>query len=672
MDILKRYFEILAQFPNAERREAQERMIEGVANSLTHGETLIVEAGTGAGKSFGYLIPALLHQPESATYQNTDGETKKKPIVISTAAIALQEQLLDKDIPFLSKALNRPDLQVRLVKGRGNYLCIQKMTELERQLRPDSGERLHLNYLKAELEQGWDGDQATLELAVPSELWQEIRSDSEDCLGRRCQFYPKNPYRKAREDLDQADILIVNHALYLQDASAAQALLPRHDTVIFDEAHQLKHYALNAFTVRVGKYAAQKLLRKIHRRIQPLPEQFHSLLADAEAALLEWLFRSDRSVYRLPADPFFLYLVKRQIEVLKELDTWLSTLNVRQLSLVESELDADRAHIQREKLLQQLRGLILRWEFFKEEDLTPSAAQERVNWVETDRDRLYYELKSTPLNTADLMNKLIWSERTAVLTSATLAVNNGMAYAKRDLGIQTGNDLLLASPFQYETQCVLYLPRHLPDPNTQEYSEAIIEEIEALVRLSQGRAFVLFTGHQAMGRVAQALIPRLPYPCKIQGEWPRNKLVAWFQETPNSIIFATATFWEGIDIPGEALSCVIMDRIPFSPPGDPINQAIVDGMKARGEDWFGQAVLPPAIIRLKQGFGRLIRTRQDRGLVAILDPRIRQKGYGRQIQRSLPKTPVVNRIEDILPQLFSPCGRQNANLAEVIPSHVQQ
>jgi ATP-dependent DNA helicase DinG len=641
MDILAKYFEILEQFQRYERREAQEQMVARVAQSLVAGETLVVEAGTGSGKSFGYLIPALFHRER-------DGDGRKKPLVISTAAIALQEQLLEKDIPFLAKAAQIPDLKARLVKGRGNYLCIQKLSELERQLRADSGEMLHIRYLKAELEQGWNGDQATLELAVPAELWQEVRSDSEDCLGRRCAFYDRNPYRLAREDLEEADILIVNHALYLQDVGASQSLLPRHDTVIFDEAHQVKHYALGAFTVRIGKYATQKLLRKIHRRLQPLPEHFHHLIADSEAAMLEWLFRSEQTVFRLTPDALFLHLVSREIEVLREVEAWLATMDVRQLPLLESELDLDRARIQREKLVQQLQGLITRWEFFLEAD------NARVNWVEIDRDRLYYELKSTPLNIADLMRNLLWNERTAILASATLAVNQSLHFARRDLGIQEGSELLLPSPFNYEEQCALYLPAHLPDPNSFEYNQAITEEIANILKLSQGRAFVLFTSNQAMRRTSQALIPHLPYPCKVQGEWPRNRLIDWFKNTPNSVIFATATFWEGIDIPGEALSCVIMDKIPFAPPGDPVNQAVVDYMKARGEDWFGQAVLPQAIIRLKQGFGRLIRSTDDRGLVAILDPRIRQKGYGKIIRQSLPNVPTVDRLEKLPTGLFAP------------------
>jgi ATP-dependent DNA helicase DinG len=658
MDILQKYFEVLQQFSRYERREAQERMVARVAKSLADKETLVVEAGTGSGKSFGYLIPAIFQQEKTA-------EGKKKPVVISTATIALQEQLMEKDIPFLAKATGMDQLKVKLVKGRNNYLCIQKLTELERQIKVNSSEMLHINYLKAELQRGWDGDLANLEFSIPAELWKELRSDSEDCLGRRCRFYDQNPYRQAREDLDEADILVANHALYLQDLSASQSLLPQHDVVIFDEAHQLKHWALNAFTIRIGKFATQKLLQKIHRRLQPLPEHFHHLITDSEAAIFEWLFRSENAVFRLYPDELFLYIVKKHIMVLQDLEQWLAGMDVKQLTiirpdLIESELDVDKAKVQREKLIQQLQGLIARWEYFLEED---PFAKNRVNWVEVDRDRLYYELKSTPLNIAEMMSTQLWQEKTAVLTSATLAVNQNLNFVRKDLGIgEDASDMVLPSPFRYEDQCVLYLPSHLPDPNSDEFNFAITEEIADILHVSSGRAFVLFTSNQAMHRVSHALIPRLPYPCKVQGDMPRNRLIEWFKSTPNSVIFATSTFWEGIDIPGDSLSCVIMDKIPFSPPNDPVNQAVVDYIKARGDDWFSQYVLPQAVIKLKQGFGRLIRSGEDKGLVTILDPRIRQKGYGKIIQRSLPAVQTVYRLDDIPFWLFGVGDEADAEL----------
>lgn len=632
LDILEKYSEILRNLPGYERRRAQEIMVGEVARAMGESESIVIEAGTGSGKSFGYLVPALLQ--------------KKRPVVVSTATIALQEQLLDKDIPFLVDTAGLDEVNVKLVKGRGNFLCIQKLTELERQINDKSSDRLYINYLKGELKQGWDGDRANLDLAVPNEIWNEVKSDTEDCLGRKCPYYDQNPYRLSREDLDKADLLIVNHALYLQDIGSGNSLLPPHDIVVFDEAHQLKHYALNSLTVRIGKYATTKLLQKIHRRLQPLPERYHHLVSESEAAILEWLFRNEQTTFRLKTDDFFLYLVKRHLSVLTELEQWLGTMNVKQLSIVVSDLDADRANVQRDKLMNQLRGLMTRWEFFLEAD--PFSVH-RVNWAEVDHDRLYYELKSTPLDIADTLEKLLWCEKTAVLTSATLSVNEKMNFFKAEMGIEEAKDLLLPSPFDYEKQCALYLPDGVPDPNDPMFVPAIANEIAEILHRTRGRALVLFTSYQNMRRVADSLIPTLPFPCKLQGELPRARLIEWFKETPNSVIFATSTFWEGIDIQGDALSCVIMDKIPFVPPGDPVHQAQVDFIKARGGDWFGDLALPQAIIRLKQGFGRLIRSKTDKGLVAILDPRVKRKGYGRIIQRSLPKVQVCHNLDEISP-----------------------
>lgn len=646
MDILSAYFEILGDFAGYERRQAQETMVARVWQALETGDSLIVEAGTGSGKSFGYLIPALLH--------------RRRPVVIATGTIALQEQLLDKDLPFLAQSqalrayLDGREPKVKLVKGRRNYVCIQKLHELERTLSPHAPEALHLAHLKSQLAIGWDGDRQSLDLALPESLWQEIQSESDDCLGRRCRYFAENPYRLAREDLAEADVIIANHALYLQDLAAAQSLLPSHDVVIFDEAHNFKRYAMNAFTDRIGKFATTKLLAKISRRITPIPESLSAAVAQNEASILHFLFQRNadtrKTVTRLSPDPGFRSTIAAQTAVLEEIRLWLESMDLQQLSLLAppAERDATSAKdirvVQREKLLNQLAGLALRWECFALDD---PFARERVNWVEIDRERLYFEMRSTPLDIAERLETLLWGEKTAILTSATLSVNQSLAFCKRDLGLpEETPDLTLASPFDYARQCALYLPPAMPDPNSPDFLPACAAQIEAILHATQGRAFVLFTGYEAMARVADALIPVLPYPCRVQGELPRHRLIEWFKATPHSVLFATATFWEGVDIPGESLSCVIMDKIPFSPPDDPVNQAAVDRLKAQGRDWFGEFVLPQAIIRLKQGFGRLIRSNADRGLVAILDPRLRSKGYGRQILRSLPSIRTLDHLPD--------------------------
>ncbi|MBX2861294.1 MAG: DEAD/DEAH box helicase [Vampirovibrio sp.] len=649
MTILDIYHDIMGGFANYEPRKAQELMVERVSNTLDEYNTLVVEAGTGSGKSFGYLIPALFQ--------------KRKPIVISTGTIALQEQLLHKDIPFLAEAAGLDEMKVRLVKGRGNYLCIQKLLDLEREIKGVGPELLHIQYLKGELDRGWDGDAANLDIAVPRELWEEVKSDTEDCLGHRCQFFKENPYRQAREDLDKADIIISNHALYLQDLVNGQTLLPSHDIVIFDEAHHLKHYALSALTGRIGKYATTKLLRKINRRLMKVPDAFLQQIHETEAGMLEWLFRADANTFRLKPDEMFFSLVTLHKEVLTELNHWLGAVKVDQLPLVENDIEADRASVQKNKLINQLQGLLVRWEYFLSEN---PFEDQRVNWVTVDKNRLYYELKSTPLNVADTLAETLWPEKSAILTSATLSVNRSLQFFKADLGLASptgsmapqeqanesstaASDLILPSPFNYQEQCVLYVPNKMPEPNDPAFAIAVAQQVEEILPLTQGRAFVLFTSYSNMQAVSQALIPNLPYPCKVQGDLPRNKLIDWFKTTDQSVLFATATFWEGIDIPGEALSCVIMDKIPFASPEDPVNQATTDYLKAQGRDWFSEYVLPQAVIRLKQGFGRLIRSQEDTGLVAILDPRLRTKGYGKRIINSLPKVKVIDTLEAYQP-----------------------
>ncbi len=629
--VLTRYFEVVQQLPGYEPRPVQEAMVKHVYEAIASGTTIVVEAGTGAGKSFGYLIPALL--------------STHRPIVVSTGTIALQEQLIQKDLLFVMKATGMMDLNVRLVKGQRNYICFQKLNEFEKSLGPEAGERLYVNVIRSAIQHGWDGDKANLDFEIPREIWEEMQSDSEDCLGRKCSYYDDNPYRLAREDLSKADVLVVNHALYLQDLMAGQSLLPPHDVVIFDEAHHLKSYALRAFTARIGKFATHKLLRKINRRLEPVPEAYQHSIYQTEAQILQWLFRTDRSTFKIAPDPMFHHLIERQIEVLTDLREWLSAVDVQQLPLIQTDLDKDRAQVQREKLINQLEGLTIRWEFFlNDSDI------DRINWAEVNSERLYYEIKSTPLNISEQLASTLWSDKIGVLTSATLSTNRNLSSVRRELGIpQDGPnvpDMILDSPFDYPAQCELYLPAGMPDPNDWQYPTAVVEETVRILKRTQGRAFVLFTSYTAMEKAIAAIVPQITFPCKMQGDLPKNRLIDWFKHTPNSVLFATATFWEGIDIPGDALSCVIIDRIPFTAPDEPVHSAMVDRLKRLGHDWFNGYALPEATIRLKQGFGRLVRSRNDRGIVAILDPRLQNKGYGKKIINSLPSARIIHSLSE--------------------------
>lgn len=624
---------ILAKLPGYEPRPNQEWMAQRITDAMGMGQTCVIEAGTGSGKSLAYLIPLVLGS--------------HRPVVISTGTIALQEQLLHKDIPFALEAAQCGHLKVKLVKGRRNYLCIQKLEDVERTLSPSAPERLYTRYLKAELAQGWNGDKATLDMEIPKELWQEFESDSEDCLNSRCQYFQENPYRQAREGLEKADILVVNHALFLQDLLTGQGLLPAHSIVILDEAHQFHSYALKAFTERIGRFATQKLIRKIHKRLMPIPDLMQQALMDTDASLLSWLMRWNRPTFKLEPDLDFMQGVDQQVTLLQDLRQWLGVMDVTQLPLIETEQEADKATAQRQKLVDQLDNLIVRWDYFFAEH-----HPDRVNWVELQSDKLYFELKSTPLDLAERLQEHLWQDKTAILTSATLATNGALSHFRQQLGLLPSPpqwDLVLDSPFDYPSQCQLYLPESMPDPNDPMYWPAVVESVVSLLHRSQGRAFVLFTSNEAMKKVCSAVIPRITYPTKMQGDLPKHRLIDWFKQTPNSVLFATATFWEGVDIPGEALSAVIIDRIPFQAPDDPVHQAVIDRMKRQGQDWFGGYVLPEAAIRLKQGFGRLIRSRSDCGFVAILDPRMTTKGYGKKLLRSLPKVPIVRSLEQLRP-----------------------
>jgi ATP-dependent DNA helicase DinG len=321
------------------------------------------------------------------------------------------------------------------------------------------------------------------------------------------------------------------------------------------------------------------------------------------------------------------------LDGLRELREWLENGRVDDMLFTDAALKS-KAPLHRPRLSQQLANLIARWEFFAHH--ADATGAERVNWVELDRETGYFELKSAPLDVSQQLQQDLWSKRTAVLTSATLSIGGDFSYFRGQLGLpkEVATEVL-PSPFDYAEQVRLYTPP-LPEPNDPRHERASQAAIETILHASRGRAFVLFTSYKAMASAYSALAPNLPFPTKQQGEMSRTRLVTWFKETPNAVLFATSSFWEGVDVPGESLSCVIIDRLPFAVPDDPVVQAYVERLKMQGRDWFKEYTLPEAILRLKQGFGRLIRTATDRGVVAILDARLSTKYYGRNVIRALP------------------------------------
>lgn len=618
-----RYFDAaVSALPGHEVRQAQRSMAHEVRGVLAEGGHLVVEAGTGSGKSFAYLLPAL---------------HAGKRVVVATHTIPLQEQIIEKDLPFLLEATGSV-ATVALAKGRGNYLCRQRLWEADRQVGPNDPLRQEVDLILEALH-SWDGDVAHLPHQPAQRVWAEVASTSEDCLGQACEFFEQNPYRMAKVRLGSAELIVANHALYLVDLATGGGLLPDHDVVILDEAHHLPKVAAAAFTATIGRYALTKLLQKIRRRFHPPPEAITFGLIGVESRLADWLWQKQRPSFRLIPDANFLDIAEGMLEGLLELRAWLENAEVGRLPFTDAQTKA-KAPLHRPKLLQQLGNLIARWEFFSA--TADAGGSDRVNWVELDRERGNFELRSAPLDVASELHKLLWSKRSAVLTSATLKAGDTAAYFRSLVGLpESTRELSYASPFDYPNQARLYLPMGMPEANAPAFEAYSHRAIDAILEAAGGSALVLFTSNKAMSAAHQVLAERLPFPVKKQGEAPRSALVKWLKETPKGVLFATSSFWEGVDVPGQALSCVIIDRLPFAVPDDPVVEAHVQRLEAQGRRAFVEFQLPEAILRLKQGFGRLIRSRDDRGVVVILDGRMRTKGYGRQILKALPTCPVL-------------------------------
>jgi ATP-dependent DNA helicase DinG len=631
--------QIVSLLPGYEPRPQQIEMGRLITDAIKSGRHALIEAGTGSGKSFGYLIPLL----ESG-----------KTAVISTGTIALQEQLLYKDLPFLAKAYGR-EIKVALGKGRSNYICLRKLAEANQALSPaDPHRRVVEELVQITRTRAWTGDRAELPFNVDSRFWADmLASDPEDCLGPKCANFVFTPHRTARLACDEAQIVIANHALYFADQIREAGILPKHDVVVFDEAHHLDRAAVSALSVQVSRWMGGKLLQRVQRRFSSIPLRLVQAVNDSETELVDVLYRRGRGQFPLDGDEELGERAFRMSDALSRLAQWVSTADAAQMTLLEVDpgMAKQTAEIMREQMQAVAADLAERWAHFA----ALRKAEDRANWMYVDPGRDHYELQSAPLDVGEQLEALLWSKRTCILTSATLAVDGKFDFYKRELGLpDTSLEKVLGSPFDYPNQALFYVPRGIPMPNEPKFNEAVCPEIERILTMTEGRAFVLCTSYRSLREIAGNLAGKLPYPCKTQEDLPRARLVEWFRSTPNAVLFATATFWEGVDIPGEALSCVIIDKLPFANPDDPVVQARTERMKARGEDWFGGYMLPKAVLALKQGFGRLIRTRTDRGIVALLDRRVLTMRYGEIVLRSLPPARRLHQLPPTLDAAFAP------------------
>lgn len=622
---------LLAQKLDAyEYRPEQKQMAEAVERAIKEEHFLIVEAGTGTGKTLAYLIPAI---------------QSGKRIVISTGTKTLQEQLFFKDIPFIQQRLGLA-FKAAFMKGRGNYLCQRRYKLFNAQPMFRALEEIsYLPIIKNWVSRTKTGDRAELtELPEDVEIWKEICSTSETCLGQKCANYEYCFVTKMRQEAAAADIIIVNHHLFFADLALRQKgygeVLPRYEAVIFDEAHQLEEVATQYFGIMVSNYRLEELARDVRREVMASGGKDTELLKLGEDLLEKQekfftCFRSAETKYRLTEKHF-------RGEVREKAQKILTTLAILHAH-IEGMKEASEGLKAISRRAADLQGEI--------EGICAQEDERLVYWCEI-RGRGVF-LHASPIEIAGEMKEYFFPRvRTAVFTSATLSARGNFNFFKTRVGLtelekDKLEELMLASSFDMSRQALLYLPRGLPDPKEADFVSQAAEEIYEILMQTKGRAFVLFTSIKNMEETYRLLRPRLPFTCFLQGERPKSALIQDFKEDVHSVLFATASFWEGVDVKGEALSCVIIDRLPFSWPNDPIMEARLERIASSGKSPFWEYQVPSAIILLKQGLGRLVRTRQDRGLLAILDPRLWTKNYGRAFLESLPPCPLAQERRDI-------------------------
>ena len=625
-----------------EARPGQLEMAEASATIFADGGVLLAEAGTGTGKTLAYLIPAIL---------------SRRRVLISTGTKNLQEQIFYKDLPVLKQSLGVP-FTATYMKGRGNYLCLHRFESYK-----EGGSAQTLGFTRDEsvyirLIDEWSretgtGDRAELE-DLPEDLsfWKDIAASSENCIGTECPRYQDCFVTRMRQRAAESDLVIVNHHLLCADAAVRQSdfgeVIPTCHYAVVDEAHQLEDVATQYFGVVVSNYRIDDLGRDVDRAVAA------KLIEDAESAdnLQD---RAER--VRDHARQFFsaLQMIRFDVpgvggnesririgstQINRVADEGLSL--VRALEALEAEIALAR-NAPPDVLALATRAADLRNDL----DFLLRADDPGFVYYLDVRGRGVF-LRGSPIDVSGIVRDLLIDRMTGtILTSATLTVDGSFEYVRSRLGIRKANEIRLPSEFDYRRQAILYLPQRMPDPRSREFAAAVAQEVVEIVKRTRGRAFVLFTSYANLREVQARASAEIEYPILVQGTAPRSALLREFKATPNSVLLATSSFWQGVDVVGEALSCVIIDKLPFASPGDPITSARIEAINARGGSAFGEYQIPLAILALQQGLGRLLRHRLDRGVLAVLDPRLRSMAYGRRFLASLPPAPVTTELDDI-------------------------
>jgi ATP-dependent DNA helicase DinG len=597
---------LAAALPGFEPRAGQAALAQAVADALAGEEHLLAEAGTGTGKSLAYLIPALV---------------SGKRVVVSTATKALQEQLLTKDVPAATAALGRK-VRVAVLKGRQNYLCRKSLSGVDQLggLLRTSEDAADYERLGEWIETTDTGDRAELSFEPSPSLWAELSVGADRCAGRRCPFIGSCYAEAARGRAAEAELVIANHALYFADLALRQrtdgaGVLPDHDAVVFDEAHRLEEAAAAWFGGRITLGRLRQLARDVERHCREEETRPPArALADLDRAGTQLVAAFDPGSGRrrlTPADE-------------DDLQAYGTAL-ARALDRLADELAG--AGEESDALSRRALAVVADVEACLEVD-----DPDRVSWAEAGA------LAWAPVDVSGTLRKELWGAGpTSILVSATLEPR----FLRRRLGLDDARELIFPSPFDYREQALLYVPARFPEPRAPDYYPRLADEVVALCNLSRGRALVLTCSYRALGELVDRARSRLQFPVLVQGEAPRERLLERFREDVDSVLFATATFWQGVDVAGESLSLLVVDKLPFAAPGEPLVEARCERIAREGGDWFADYALPSAVLQLRQGFGRLIRGHGDEGVVAILDPRLRTRSYGRRFLEALPPASLV-------------------------------
>jgi ATP-dependent DNA helicase DinG len=634
--------------PLFEPRPGQRDMAAAVATVLDEGGVLLAEAGTGTGKTMAYLVPAILSGHR---------------VLVSTGTKNLQEQIYAKDVPVLREALG-VSFTATCMKGRANYLCLHRLAEYHsrqevkgRRLAPDDA--IFLPIIERWVPETQTGDRAELaDLPEDLALWHEVSATAETCLGSDCPRYSECFVTRMRQRAAESDVVIVNHHLLCADAAVRESaygeVIPSCPHLVVDEAHQLEDVATQYFGVTVSNHRVDDLVRDADATVRGFGRD--RAAHDAARGLMRVLDHSRAFFSALALARAGRSGVEDRVRLTPEwfadhLDTGLELSGAldgleaifalaaaapRGDETGRAPATEDAASIARRAgdLARELRFLI--------------AANDGAYVYFLEVKGRTVGLRAAPIDVSRIVRDLVTGERrAAVLTSATLTVDGSFDYVRARLGLDDAAGVRVPSEFDYATQTLLYLPRRMPLPKDERYAEAVAWETKQLLRCSRGRAFVLFTSYATMRAVVRLLELQLDYPVLVQGTAPRSVLLEEFRRTPHAVLFATSSFWQGVDVQGEQLSAVIIDKLPFVSPGDPVVAARIEALSAQGISAFEQYQVPLAILALLQGLGRLIRHRADRGLLAVLDPRLRTMGYGRRFLDSLPPAPITHEVDDV-------------------------